>query len=855
MAMLVMFTLVIFNTPLNPDPAVADLGDDYFEDFEGSVFPAWKATGLWHIEDNSTSSWPVYDYLPSNSHYAWYGDNTTGNFDTGDWNYGNLTSDSINLTKLETPIELGFWSWAETENIEGVDIKQIYISPDGGSSWYQLGIIPDSDYEWQYWGFDITDYADSDDVRIRFSFDKDDNIANDYRGWMLDNITIGFPSPRYELLIMQDFSASVGDIKPIDFLAKSYYSYQMDVNISIMMETPSGLETLYETTFYTIEDYGIWDHNIQYEFTEPGDYLVIFNLTDDTGTEWIVDCRWEIEGGYFELWIEQDSTAFVSQEKSMGFYLDSYFSSDTSVNITIVITPPTGYNETLFDKSYVNIGASEIWYVFLSYKFPTSGTYYVNFMVFDEYGTKWDVYCPWYVDAEGFALWIEQDYNAGITDNRKMGFHLDSYFDFTTNFNVSVIMETPSGVNETLYDETYILIEANGYWEYWHNYTFTEAGDYCVYFIVTDDFGEEWVYMCLWEVEEDIFDLWIEQDTYAGVTDWRMMSFHTKSYYSIGVGTNISIDIITPSNDLENLLFVEGAYVESFGHWNHSLEYQFTEAGEYVVIFSIIDEYEMKWARECVWYIEDDFFGTWIKQDVHAIVDETLTIGFLTKSYFDHGMYVDILIEIHTPWDTTEVLLDDSLWIAEYSSWDASIDYTFTETGEYKVFFQVIDEYGDEWTVDCRWKVGEKERFELKIDQGRRADVGDEETMKFMVQSYFSHGMEVEINVTIKTLSGTVEILFNEIVWINEYGTWEESIDYEFNEVGDYKVLFVLIDDIGAEWTEDCEWDISEPDTETTEPTSEGSNPPTIDVTPGFESFLIIGAIAAITIYYRKRHI
>ena len=88
---------------------------------------------------------------------------------------------------------------------------------------------------------------------------------------------------------------------------------------------------------------------------------------------------------------------------------------------------------------------------------------------------------------------------------------------------------------------------------------------------------------------------------------------------------------------------------------------------------------------------------------------------------------------------------------------------------------------------------------------------------------------------------------------IEGYSSWEKRIDYEFNEVGDYKVLFILTDDIGAEWVEDCEWDISEPSTEET--SSEESNPPTIDVTPGFESYLIIGAIIGIALYYRKRRI
>ncbi|MHA2203547.1 MAG: hypothetical protein ACW991_07640, partial [Candidatus Hodarchaeales archaeon] len=637
MALMAIFALIIFNSQLNPSPAVAALGDDYFEDFEGLVFPAWEATGFWHIEDNDSSSWPLSN-IPSDSHYAWYGNSTSGNFDTGNnWNSGDLTSDSINLTKLEIPaIELGFWSWAETENLEGVDEKIISISLDDGSSWEQLGLIPDSDYEWQYWSFDITEYSDSENFKVRFSFDSIDEVANDFRGWMLDNITIGLPEPRYELFIMQDFHAVVGDIRPIDFLAKSYFDTQKIANISIIMETPSGTEILYGPMFNTIPEYGTWDHNVQYEFKEPGTYTVIFILIDDTGTIWMIDCWWEIEGE----------------------------------------------------------------------------------------------------PADEFILRIEQDYDAGITDNRKMGFFINSYFDISVNANISIIMETPSE-NITLFYEPYNMIEAYGYWEEWFDFTFTETGVHFVHFIVIDEYGYKWVIICPWEIESDFFDLWIDQDYHAGVTDWRMMKFHTKSYYNHGVDVNISIDILTPSGPIINQYSEDLIHVDAFGYWDYALEYQFTEPGDYTVIFSIIDEYGMGWARECPWYIESDFIGTWIEQDMDAIVGDTRSMRFHVKNYFDHGMSVDIIAEIDTPWDTTELLIEDSVWIDAYKSWNVSIEYTFTEIGEYKVFFRVIDENYDEWPDECYWKVhepeepGEKERFELKISCDRSVNIGDKETMKF----------------------------------------------------------------------------------------------------------------------------
>lgn len=764
-----MFTLLIFNAPLNP--VVADLSDDYFEDFEGSVFPAWKATGLWHIEDNDSSSWagttPWPKDLPSDSHFAWYGNNQTGNYVTlGEKNNGTLTSDSINLTKLveqgKTPIELGFWSWAETENLlndPAIDRKEIFISKDRGL-WDYLGQIPDSDYEWQYWGFDLTPYADSEDVRIRFSFDTNDEYANDYRGWMLDNITIGLPRPRFELFIMQEFSAYVGETRPIDFQAKSFFGNPLVTNITITMETPSGYtETLHEEKFSTVEAYGKWDHNIQYEFKEVGTYFVHFKLTDfDTKTEWFVDCWWDIS------------------EKPQ--------------------------NE--------------------------------------------------------FLLRIEQDYYAGITDNRKMGFFIDSFFDISVQVNVTIKMENPNKVNETLFYEPFVSIDSYSLWEFWLDYTFTQIGEYWVYFIVEDESGVKWAVSCPWEIETNFFDLWIDQDMEAGVTEVRNMHFYVKSYFDYTSTINISIDIQTPGDLIENLYTEYFVDIGAFGFWDYGLEYEFLEAGEYMILFSIVNETGHGWARECPWCIEKDFIGVWIDQDTHAFVGETHDIGFRIKNYYNLGMDIDYIAEMTTPGGSTDALYQETgIWINAYEEIGIKLSYEFKESGEYKVLFRVTDTYGMDWIIDCLWKVeevGEQERFELKIDQDTRAEVGDVEQMIFMVKSYFNRDMYVEINITIENPSGEVESLFYDAqVMIEAYNSWEKKIDYEFKEVGDYKVLFILTDDIGTEWVEDCNWDISEPSTEET--SSEESSPPTIGVTPGFEGFLIIGVIATIAIFYRKRHI
>jgi len=851
--------LLVFNNPSSPDQAAADLGDDYFEDFEGSVFPAWTATGLWHIEDNDTSLWPISG-IPSDSHYAWYGNSISGNYNTTDRNFGNLTSDSIDLTGLSESIEIGFWSWAQTENSEEFDKKMIFISPDGGASWEKLGLIPNLE-GWQYWTFDITDFKYSNDFCISFSFDTVDDIENYYRGWLIDDISIGKPLERFDLWIEQETHALIYDSRVMDFNAKSYYDYGMTVNVTIIIETPNGtFETLYIKDDIGINAYELWVISIDYTFEEAGDYYVYFVLVDDTGKEWVVECWWGVEEDVFDLWIGQDNQAFLYEERAMQFSAISYFNHSKYVNISINIeTPSSGY-EYLFYKENIGITAYGSWDYSLSYTFTQIGYYYVEFNLIDETGMEWYIDCEWEIQGEKndtFILWIEQDNYAGITDARKMGFYAESYFDNPMTVSIKIEIKLPNGTVETLYMKDMILIEAYKSWNEWLDYKFMQAGDYIVIFTLIDETGKNWVVDCWWYVEADFYELWINQDYHAGVTDIKPMEFQVNSYFHSQTKTNITINIVTPSEVITPLYYEENVEIEAYGDWYHVLEYEFNETGEFLIQFIVEDDSGKEWVENCWWWVEEDFFDTWIEQEREAYVNDIGWMNFHTKSYFNVSMNVDIIIEIETPNYVVETLYEGSIWIDAYESWNYSLKYEFTEEGEYGVYFTIIDEFETKWYIDCWWKViadepEEKEYFDLDIEQVNRAEVGAEEKMEFFVKSYFNHGMAVNISITIETPNGIFETLYEDnFVWIEAFGSWSHSLEYKFTEEGDYEVLFILIDDKGVEWSEDCDWEITEP-----EETSETSDSePSIGVTSGFESLLIIAAIATMTILYRRHQI
>ncbi|MHA1332029.1 MAG: hypothetical protein ACTSR2_13245, partial [Candidatus Hodarchaeales archaeon] len=196
-----------------PKPVTADLGDDLFEDFEGAVFPAWTATGLWHIEDNTTSAFPIQE-IPSGSRYAWYGSNSTGDYNTVDANgtntinTGDLISDTFDLTNFTENVYLEFWSWAETELGPSYDTKKVYLSFDEGLTWQNIAniTIETSDLsQWQYIKFDITEYKNYSKVQIKFEFDTVDAVDNQYRGWLIDDVMITSGSGEYfDLWIEQE---------------------------------------------------------------------------------------------------------------------------------------------------------------------------------------------------------------------------------------------------------------------------------------------------------------------------------------------------------------------------------------------------------------------------------------------------------------------------------------------------------------------------------------------------------------------------------------------------------------------------------------------------------------------------
>jgi hypothetical protein len=142
--------------------------------------PGWTADGLWHVTERRAAE---------GAHAAWYGQEDTGNFDTGTTNSGELTSPVISLAGVQNPV-LVFAEFiqAEEQPFDNADVivaraddpgSAVLIQKTTGNTLgaFQPRIVP------------IPEFAGAD-IRITFRFDTVDPIANSMEGWYVDDIRI-----------------------------------------------------------------------------------------------------------------------------------------------------------------------------------------------------------------------------------------------------------------------------------------------------------------------------------------------------------------------------------------------------------------------------------------------------------------------------------------------------------------------------------------------------------------------------------------------------------------------------------------------------------------------------------------
>ncbi len=165
-------------------PPLDSVSSPWLDSLEGST-SGWQASGLWHLVTSDSHS---------SSHSWWYGQDTTGNYNTTGSNAGSLTTPPIILPVQADPYFLTFWSKYQTESAyPHWDQRRVQISLDG-SRFFDIYQFKDDPMDtWLSASLDLSPYYSPDTshtLQVRFNFDTLDDDNNLLTGWLLDDIQV-----------------------------------------------------------------------------------------------------------------------------------------------------------------------------------------------------------------------------------------------------------------------------------------------------------------------------------------------------------------------------------------------------------------------------------------------------------------------------------------------------------------------------------------------------------------------------------------------------------------------------------------------------------------------------------------
>ncbi|MHA2034314.1 MAG: hypothetical protein ACTSX3_03380, partial [Candidatus Thorarchaeota archaeon] len=165
---------------------------DFSDGFTGQIGGTWTVSeAIWHVTDNGCAA--SCDRLVDE--YAYFGKDTSCNYNTGSRANGYLVSPELPLDPCLEEIAISFDYFCEVESTStgSFDRTFIQIRWDGGA-WGTIWLLHDSQDAGPicgtalYQGLPIPD--DATTIQIRFGFDSVDAYYNSFVGWAIDNIEI-----------------------------------------------------------------------------------------------------------------------------------------------------------------------------------------------------------------------------------------------------------------------------------------------------------------------------------------------------------------------------------------------------------------------------------------------------------------------------------------------------------------------------------------------------------------------------------------------------------------------------------------------------------------------------------------
>jgi hypothetical protein len=162
------------------EPPAGYLISDEFEQGSGN----WTASGLWHLQSNSTCLEPTDVGYVSPSSAMVYNDENFCAYTKSSTGY--LTYNSVlSIPAQADAVTLSWYDWLETET---GDLPTVQVSTDNGANWTTRYFSETTTAIWTYQQIDLTDLAgQSFQLRFGFTSDSDNTTAI---GWYIDSVSL-----------------------------------------------------------------------------------------------------------------------------------------------------------------------------------------------------------------------------------------------------------------------------------------------------------------------------------------------------------------------------------------------------------------------------------------------------------------------------------------------------------------------------------------------------------------------------------------------------------------------------------------------------------------------------------------
>lgn len=307
-------------------PYTSDEQVVFIDDFEGvNTWTVAGATNLWHISSRRASS-------GTNAFY--YGQEGTGNYNTGARNFGSLMSPAINVPALlgNQAIKLEWDQFRSTEAFffDGgwVRIIDVVAGTTTQVSFVQNTLTSFGNVDFAHQTVNLNQFAGKQ-IQIEFFIDTFDSIANSTEGWYIDNVKLSVIGSGCSFA--DNFEAATVDPTKWTIIKPSFT--QSGGNF---VGIPTGKKAFVVAT----------------GFAGCGSNCTIDTFMEVTGGAAVKATllAWHIDKGTtIELQMKQDSNAWILLEKLGG-------SKTVKTKISLTINPNQSYHVVLtYDGATVKL--------------------------------------------------------------------------------------------------------------------------------------------------------------------------------------------------------------------------------------------------------------------------------------------------------------------------------------------------------------------------------------------------------------------------------------------------------------------------------------------------------------------